>query len=309
MKNNYLIVSNDKIVIDNKVSKILSDIKIQDLEIIKYDMSEVLISTVIEELDTYNFLSSCKMVICYNCLFIEGENNKELKILKNYITNSSDNYLVLIASKISDKKEIKDLLSSNIEIIDSGISSEVLVKNNLGRYKMENKTVKYFVSYCLANNEKILNELEKIKQYKATDYNDIITVADIDKIAIREYDEDIFDLVNAIVRRDKKKSFDIYSRIMQKEKDIVNIVASLASQIRLLYSVKILSNNRMSIDSMAKILNVKSRAISIALENCYNFSEKKLLYLLNELADIDYKTKSGNTYSNISIFKNFLMNI
>jgi DNA polymerase-3 subunit delta len=228
--------------------------------------------------------------------------------LKNYINNPSDNYLVLVASKVSDKKEIKELLSNNIEIIDSGISSEVLVKNNLGKFKMENRTVKFLVSYCLGNNEKILNELEKIKQYKFFDNNDVITTDDIEMIAIKEYDDDIFDLVNAIVRKEKKKSFDIYFRLMKKEKDIINIVASVSSQIRLLYSVKILSEKRMSVESMAKMLNVKTRAVSIALENCYNFSEKKLLYLLNELADIDFKSKSGS-YSNFLLFRNFLINI
>ena len=119
MKKNYLIVSNDKIVIDNKISKILSEINSKEIEIIKYDMSEITIPFVIEELDTYNFLSNCKMVICYNSTFIEGEANKDIKALKNYILNPSDNYLVLVATKISDKKEIKELLDSGIEVIDS----------------------------------------------------------------------------------------------------------------------------------------------------------------------------------------------
>ena len=309
MKKNYLIVSNDKIVIDNKISKILSEINSKEIEIIKYDMSEITIPFVIEELDTYNFLSNCKMVICYNSTFIEGEANKDIKALKNYILNPSDNYLVLVATKISDKKEIKELLDSGIEVIDSKISSEVLVKNNLKEFKMENKTVKYFVSYCLSNNEKILNELEKLKHYKADSSDKIITVEDIDKVVIKEYDEDIFDLVNAIAQRNKNKCFDVYSRLFQKEKDTVNIIASIASQIRILYNVKILSQKRMPIDSIAKILKVKSGAVSIALNNCGNFSEKKLLYLLNELADIDYKTKSGQIQSSDLAFKTFLMSI
>lgn len=309
MKNNYLIVSNDKVVIDNKVSKILSEINIKEIEIIKYDMSETTIPVIIEELDTYNFLSNCKMVICYNSAFIEGEVNKDLKILKNYVSNPSENYLVLVASKISDKKEIKELLSSGFEIIDSKISSEVLVKNNLKEFRMENKTVKYFVSYCLSNNEKILNELEKLKHYKADSPDKIITIEDIDKVVIKEYDEDIFDLVNAIAQRNKTKCFDIYFRIFQKEKDIVNIIASIASQLRILYNVKILSQKRISVDNIAKILKVKSGAVSIALNNCGNFSEKKLLYLLNELADIDYKTKSGQVPNSDIVFKTFLMSI
>lgn len=309
MKNNYLIVSDDKIVIDNKISKILSEINIKGIEIIKYDMSEITIPSIIEELDTYNFLSSCKMVVCYNCTFIEGEVNKDLKLLKNYISNPSDNYLILVASKISDKKDIKEFLASGIEIIDSGISSEVLVKNNLKEFKMENRTVKYFVSYCLSNNEKILNELEKLKHYKADSSDKLITVEDIEKVVIKEYDEDIFDLVNAIAQRNKPKCFDIYFRISQKEKDIVNIVASIASQLRILYSVKVMSQGKLSIENMAKILKVKSGAVSIALNNCGNFSEKKLLFLLNELAEIDYKTKSGKISNSSTLFKTFLMSI
>lgn len=308
MKNNFLIISNDKVVIDSKISKIRSEIKEKKLEIIKYDMTDTSISAVVEELDTFNFLSNCKMIICYNCSFIEGEVNKELKYLKEYLTNPSDNYLIMISSKISEKKEIKELLSKNVEIIESGISSEYLVKCHLDNFTMENKTVKYFVSYCLGNNEKILNELEKIKSYKSDDNDKNITSEDIDKIVIREYDDDIFDLVNAIARRNKDKTIELYKRLIQKEKDAINIIASISSQIRLLYSVKTLKEERLSVNAIASIVKVKPMAVSIALENCDNFSSKKLLSLLNTLSEIDYKSKSGNTSGNI-LFEIFLLNI
>ena len=308
MKHNFLIISDDKIVIDQKISKILSDIPFKEREIVKYDMSDTLISSMIEELDTYNFLSFCKVVICYNCAFLEGEVNKEIKYLKKYLLNPSDNYLIMVATKISEKKEIKEMLSKDIEIIDSGISSEVLVKKNLESYTMDNRTVKFFVDYCLGNNEKILNELEKIKTYKMDDIDKNITVQDIEKIAIREYDENIFDLVNAIAKRDKNKMFDIYLRIVRNEKDIVNVVASVSSQLRMLYSVKILYSYKLSVNEMASIINVKPRAISIALENCDNFSCQRLLFLLNELADIDYKSKSGIASGDV-LFETFLMSV
>lgn len=308
-KHNFIIVSEDKIVIDSKISKIIEDseLNLKETEIVKIDMSEKLISNIIEELDTYNFLSNCKVVICYNCKFIEGEVNSEIKYLKSYLANPGENYLIMIASKVSDKKEIKELVK-DIEIIDSKISSELLIKRNLQEFKMENNTVKYFVAYCLGNNEKILNELEKIKCYKQSDPNKLITPEDINKLVLKDYDEDIFDLVNAIAKKDKENAFAVYTRLIKKEKDAINIVASIASRIRLLYSVKVLSNSRKSVNEMAKIINVKTMAVSIALENSYNFSEKKLLSLLNELAEIDYKTKSGNTTGNI-LFETFLMGL
>ena len=308
-KHNFIIVSDDKIVIDSKINKIIEDenLKKNEAEVIKIDMLENSISDLLEELDTYNFLSNYKIVICYNCKFLEGEANAELKKLKAYVENPSDNYLIMITSKISDKKDIKELIK-DIEVIDSGISTELLIKRNLEEFKMENKTVKYFANYCLRNNEKILNELEKIKCYKYNDPLKIITEEDINKLVIRDYDEDIFDLVNAIAHNDKNKAFDIYERIIKKQKDSITIIASIASQIRLLYSVRFLSDKKKNVNEIAKIVNVKPIAVSIALENCYNYSEKKLISLLNELADIDYKIKSGNTNGN-TLFEIFLMGL
>ena len=63
LKHNFLIVSNDKVVIDLKINDILSKIKINDIQLIKYDLELSSLYDVIEELDTCNFLSSCKVVL------------------------------------------------------------------------------------------------------------------------------------------------------------------------------------------------------------------------------------------------------
>ncbi len=306
MKHNFFIVSSDKVTIDAEIDKILKNVP-KEREIIKYDMDDTLISTVVLELDTYNFLSSCKVVICYNFNFMEKEDGKEFRYIKDYLANFNDNYLIMISSELSDKKQIRDILS-NVEIINTKISSFDLIKKNLDGFLMDNNTINYFVNYCLENNEKIINELNKIKVYKYSDPDKTITNKDIDMLVLKDYDEDIFSLVNAIAKKDKINMFSIYSRLITKEKDTVNLVASIASQVRLLYSVKVLSDAGLNINEMATIINVKPRAISIAMENSCNFSTKRLLKLLNELTEIDYKTKSSNISGNI-LLKIFLLNV
>ena len=73
MKNNYIIVSNDKITIDTKVKKIIEEKRISDYEIIKYNYPDNLIDDVIENLNTYNFLSNVKVIIYYSCSFLNKE--------------------------------------------------------------------------------------------------------------------------------------------------------------------------------------------------------------------------------------------
>ncbi len=308
MKNNYIIISSDKIAIDTKIKNIINDIKIKELEIIKYDYPDSTINIVLEDLNTYNFLSNCKLVIFNNCTFLSKDVDKSLSMLKEYLKNPSDNYLIMINDSLSDKKEIKELIKDNVEVIDSKISSEVLIKNNLNYCSMDNKTVKYFAEYCLYNNEKILNELKKIISYKYSEKDKTIRIEDINEIVMKDYDEDIFDLVNAIVTKNKDKSFELYTRLSRKEKDSVNIIASVAGGIRNLYCVKVLNEKRLSQQEISNILGIKPYAVSIALNNCNNYSSKKLLHLLDTLADIDYKTKSGNGRGN-ALFEMFLLSL
>ncbi len=308
MKNNYLIISDDKITVDQSINKILKSIKNKDFEIIKYDYPDVSINMVLEDLNTYNLLSNGKIIIYNNCTFLSKESDKEIKELKEYLDNSSDNYFIMINDSLSEKKEIKNLLSNNIEIVNNIVTSESLIFNNLEDLKIDNKTASYFADYCLHNNEKILNELQKIKCYKFDESDKNIYKEDIDKIAIRDYDEDVFSLVNYIVTKSKEKAFDTYYRLLQKEKDSVNIIASVAGGIRNLYSVKVLQESKMNRDKISEILGIKPYAVSKALENCNNYSSKKLLSLLNTLADIDLRSKSESDKNNY-LFEVFLLSL
>ena len=307
MKNSFVIVSNDKVNIDLNIKNIIKHINIKDLEIIKLDYPDSTIDMVLEELDSFNLLSNCKLVIYYNCEFLNKETDKSIKQLKKYLDNPSDNYLIMINDTISEKKEIKELLK-NVSILNEVVSSNKVVINNLEFLKMDNRVIDYFCNYCLNNNEKIINELEKIKNYKYDSEDKNVTIEDINHIVIRDYNDDIFDLVNAIIKNNKDKAFELYYRLIQKEKDSINIVASVAGSIRNLYSVKTLSEKKYKQQEISDILSIKPYAVSIALENCNNYSSKKLLNLLNLLSDIDYKTKSGNGEANI-LFEIFLLNL
>lgn len=308
MKNNYIIVSNDKITINSRINNIINDINKKDIEVVRYNYPETSIDTVLEDLNTYNFLSNGKVIVYYYCSFLDKDPDKYLSKLKKYYQNPSDNYLILINDSINEKSEIKEFLNREVEVINTRVSSEVLIKNNLSECKMDNKTVKYFANYCLYNNEKILNELEKIKCYKYSEKDKNITVEDINNIVLKDYDEDIFALVNAIVQRNKDNAIEIYKRVSQKEKDTINIVAGVAYGIRNLYCVKVLKERKYNTSSICNILGAKEYSVKVAQENCDNYSTKKLLFLLDILADIDYRTKCSNISGN-SLFELFLLSL
>ena len=129
MKNNYIIVSNDKVNIDFNIQSIIKKINIKDLEIVKFDYPDSTIDNVLEELDSFNLLSNCKLIIYYNCQFLNKEVDKNIKQLKKYLDNPSENYLIMINDSLSEKKDIKELVSNNVVILNETLSSQKIVNH------------------------------------------------------------------------------------------------------------------------------------------------------------------------------------
>lgn len=310
--NIFIIESDDSIVIKTRINEILKKNNIDKEAVITYDMAEKSIDDVIIELDTYNFLEPSKVIVCENSFFLTSSRVKSnvehhIKKLKNYILNpQKENFLILCCDKLSDRKEIKDLISSNVEILSTDISIEKLIRLQLEGYKMPYDVINYLVDYCLNDNEKILTSLEMLKNYKSEEK--IITKEDIDSIILKSYQEDIFDLVNAIAKRNSDKAYDIYSRLIQKEKDAIGIIASIANQMRMLYTTKVLLKEGYNEEKIARTIGVKPRAISIANENSRGFTEEELLFFLEELADLDIAIKTGKTTGN-TLFELFLLKL
>ena len=81
--------------------------------------------------------------------------------------------------------------------------------------------------------------------------------------------------------------------------DPSQVIAVIASQIRLLFQVKRLYNSGKSNDEIAKILEFKSvYRVKYLLSDSYYYSEDDLLKYLLKLADIDRDIKLGNVNGN-----------
>ena len=129
--------------------------------------------------------------------------------------------------------------------------------------------------------------------YKINDK--IITRSDIDLLTVENIDDSIYELVNAILKNDNKKAIKLYYNFINNGMDVSQIIAIIASQIRLLFQVKRLYNSGKSNEEIAKILEFKSPyRVKYLLNDCYYYSEDDLIKYLSKLADIDKNIKSGN---------------
>jgi len=309
--NTYIIESTDYVVINTKINDILNKHKLTSDMIIKYDLLESPISLAIEELDTYNFLSTNKVVVCYNAYFLTSNKPKSLVThnedeLIKYINNpSSENILIMICDKIDTRKKIVKMIDKDC-ILSGEVSIENLIKNKLDEYKMSNQTIKYLIDYCYNDNERILNELEKLKCYKLTEKE--ITIDDINECVLKLSDDNIFNLIDAIVTKNKNRAYNITQELINKGEDISKIIIMTADQFRLMYYVKAFLQEGYNQESIASKLKIHPYRVKLAIEKGYNYSTKTLLTNLEYFFEIDYMIKTGNNNPKL-VFELFLANL
>ena len=296
MENIYLLYGQNKSIIKEEINKIIE--KINSKDIIKYSLDNTLIKDIIEDASTISMFSNKKIIIVNDSSFF-GANKKieDQELLEKYLNNYNNNtYIIFVANieKIDTRKKITKLIEKNGSIIECQ-NNEIYTKDFINNYLKKNKykiqDTNYFLNIVGNNLENIKNELEKLIIYKINDK--IINNDDIDKICIKNIEEEIFELTDAIIANNKQKSINLLNEFINKNYEEIAIIALLASQFRFLYQVKRLENKNKNYTEIAKILEVNPYRVKFTQKKLYNYREKDITERIKQLAKMDHDIKLG----------------
>lgn len=302
MKNNYLIECTDFLTIQIEINKIIKENKFEDASQNYYDIQEVPLENALEDLDTYGFLTSKKVVVITNFDCLDLSNEKDLERLVKYVKNPNPDNILVIATKkfvIKENKYLKDL-KKNLEIISISVDPISYIKNELKGYKVDKEVISLINEYCLEDITKIHNECNKLKIFKIEDK--IISKEDVKELIIKKLGdatELTFSFTRALAEKDKKEALRLYQEILNYNVEPLSLIGLLASQFRIMYQVKVLDRKRMSNMEIAKMLNTKEFRIMKTKELTRYYTEKEILSLIIKLSEIDLKIKTTNSDPNL----------
>lgn len=310
--NTYLIYGNDYGLIKREIDKITNGI----IDVVKYDLSVSNVSEVIEEASCMSLFGDKKVVIGENALFLTGTNtsvNHDIDYLTSYVNaENHDNIVILtvVQDKLDERKKIVKLLKKNVtvihkETIDEKDLPKFVIKEFLNNgYKIDYKTASYFVDYVGKNVDILLSEINKMIIYKDTDKE--IFIEDILNISSKGFNDNVFDLSDAIMKKDFKKIFSCYNDLMILKEEPIKIIALLASQFTLVYQSKLLSKEGFMSKDIASTLKVHPYRVKLALET--NYPDFELKDILKKLHNLDYEIKTGKVDKIVGL-ENFLLHL
>ena len=310
--NNYLIESLDSLSLEKAKQIIIKDNHMEETIPSTYDLEEVSLEEALEDLDTYGLFSNKKVIIIKNIETIKyDENKKDIDHLLKYIDNPNPDYLLIIeAKKLNNTTKLAKQLKKKCKYQKVEFNLNDYIKESLSGYKVTPKTISFLIEYCENDFTKIQNECNKLKDYKLEEKE--ITISDIEEIVVKKLGESkdlVFSFSRALAEKDKKEALKKYKELLSYQIEPLSIIGLLASQIRIIYQVKLLEKDRLNDKDIANTLGEKSDyRIKKTRELTRLYSEEELLLLMQKLSDMDYQIKTTDTDGN-SLLELFIINL
>lgn len=301
----FLIYGEESFLINKKINELVDK---ENTTI--YDMTETSIDDVIEDVLSFSLFSNNKDILCKNCNFLtSGSDDKHsLNVIKEVLDKDIENRLILtVNSKVDERKKIVK------EIIRLGTT---FVFNTLKEYEIINHIEKEFKEFGFKANSEVINyfhsfvgddlgiinsEINKLSLYKD---NKEITKEDIDDITSRVIENNIFDLINYVVKKDIDKSLKIYDDFILMNEEEIKLISMLGDQFRLIYQVKTMYLSGYTESDIIKILDVHPYRIKLAKQSLITPGESK--EFLIKLYNLDKDIKTGKRDKRVA-FKMFLI--
>lgn len=125
---------------------------------------------------------------------------------------------------------------------------------------------------------------------KLVNYSKEIKEGDVKEMVRPDYETNIFDTIDAIAVRDKKKAVELLKEHLEKGDSVLYLLAMIASQIR-----NIISAKSGSVAGMHPFVQRK------ALYQAKNFSMEDLKRIYSRITDLDFEIKVGKMDQDIAL--------
>ena len=296
----YLLYGEEQLLINNEVNKIISDNNIDEVNISRYNLEEVLLKDIIEDANTTSLFSDKKLIIVDNSYIFIRTTKKVIEqdtdILINYINKQNpDTILIFIINndKIDIVKKICKLIKEkgSIKKFNTPTNINSYVSKLFDDYKIDNNSINLLIKRVGTNLNILKEEVDKLKTYKIDDK--VITREDIINLTNKNIDTNIFTFIDNIINKNKNDALNTYREMLKMNEEPIKIIIMLANKFRLMYQACELSKKGYSIDDIATKLNSKRYPVQLAIEKGYRYDSKILLKNLEALADLDTNIKMG----------------
>ena len=312
----YLVYGTEAYLI-NETKQLLIEHVLQedemDFNFSQFDLEEIPVETALEDVETLPFIGERRLVFMQNPFFLTAEKSKSkvehnVKRLEAYLSDPVPYSIVVLTApyeKLDERKKITKELKRKAVLVEAKKLGDrelkVWINERVAEYhvQIDDQATELLLELAGTNLMMLTNELDKMALYVGDDKR--ITVEVVEKLVAKSLEQNIFTLVDSVLQRKMESAMTILHDLLRQNEEPIKILSVMAGQVRLLYQVKELSRQGYSQQKIAGQLRVHPYRVKLALEKTSEFQERELLSIIDDLAEADYKMKTGQADKAITL--------
>lgn len=303
MGNIFLYTGEEKYRINSKIQAIVKDTNADDFNIMTYDLDDSDLTDAIRDALTPPFLCEQKVVIVKNPRFLTSEKSlteEQTNDFLKYLSKPMETTVLIINAvnlKLDERKEVVKRLKKVAQISDNNELTEVefygWVKRQCALYEIDIKedATKAFYNLVGKSLMNAKNELDKLINYVGN--KGLITVEIVNKVVVKEIQNDVYALANAIIDHNRSKVINLYRDLTKIGNDVNYLFGLVAKSMRELFTVSLMITNGYKQQDVANSLNVSSGKAFYLIKNARSMNFNTIESYVLKLGELDYKIKSG----------------
>ncbi len=296
----YLYHGASEYLLRKEINKLLAKLKVDEHNVVKYDLMESEFVDVIEELQTISFFQGQKVVLLSSILELYDLNQYDQDRFISYLEKPNpDTILIMYSSKIKeDESEMSKALNLYAKIIkmqdiDKKELPNLIRKNfNDDDYQINESAITELIERTNGDFQAIEQEITKLKLY-AYDQK-FIDVKAIRLLVSKNLDENMYELLSAILNKEKTKAIQIYYDLLVTNVQPVQIIGYISNRVRDLIHTSLLVSRNYTTDMIAKHFKISDGRAYYMVRDAKRLNINELESYLQQLSDLDFDIKSGN---------------
>lgn len=259
------------------------------------------IRDIVETAKTYPMLSRMRLIVVKNAGKLP---ESELKSLDSYILSPSPSTCLILI--VEEEKDIslepkKNILYVDFALDTKDIPRQITVEAQKLGCEITKEAVETLITLIGENLQDIHMELEKLALFVG-DKNKI-SAEDVENLTEKEQFKDVFQLVNAIAEKNKRKAMNALLDLeMTKEEPLV-ILNKISWRFRSIWKAKELIDKKMTEDEILKQLRTSPGAFYYLRQQANNFSYKDIKRITQTLYEYDRALKTSYIQKHITLTK------
>ena len=292
-----VIYGKDRFLVLEKRNALIKEIEKQKPNLERFDFHasdhEFQFGQVVEAIQTVSLFGAPRVVFFY------VEQEKELSLmdvdhLNSCILNPGDVDIILaFPKKLTQFKtlhaSLKKHAKEHVITKANAYNAPAYLQKGLKQYnlQMSPQAQSLFLEYIGEDYSRLQSELEKLALLEVKVDEKIIN-----QMVTKDISRDIFALGNALLDKKRDQAFQIYHSLLTQKNDPLNLAPLMASTLRTIYQIETLSQLGYSENAILESLKI-SKGQYWVVRNRQSGKVKNILKLLNDLANLDQKTKLG----------------